>query len=380
MMLSTHSDRLERWLGAAEVARISRAMAQPKGTPWYGPPIRVAVPGHVWATADGDFVGPIRAGQVVSLFEQQFERWTKKIIPRWSRRQWAQANMAGFGSLSDLIAEATQGGKAQVLNFNKTLNTQVQFGAGSAWRVGPQPAAGANGGTPPDNSSLGRCTSATTGAMPFVNAASGDYMHFVSAFVNHSAGGALLLYDRLYHLLKTMNSTSTEAVTGTPGRYQNTTTTAADYIGGNFAFVEVGATQLAATAHNWTVCTYTDQAGNASTFPSMTGNSAGIIDRLDHPLASWFMPLESGDSGVKAFTQLQCSAAVATGIIVFVIGHPIMWTPNLIATQMFAVDGVNGGPFQMSRIFDDACLAFLNIEPPATTAPTLTGSINIVSG
>ena len=59
--MHTHSDRLERWLGADQVARVSAAM---RG--WYGPPIAVhGVPGAVFATRDGDFIGEIRAGQEV---------------------------------------------------------------------------------------------------------------------------------------------------------------------------------------------------------------------------------------------------------------------------------------------------------------------------
>ena len=54
-------------------------------------------------------------------------------------------------------------------------------------------------------------------------------------------------------------------------------------------------TALAATAHNWTVCTYTDQDGNTgATLPSVTGNSGNIINRLDQPAGTWFCPLASG--------------------------------------------------------------------------------------
>lgn len=52
-MRSTHSQQLERWLGHANVDHLSRSMRN-----WYGPPIAVhGVPGCVYATGDGDFIG-----------------------------------------------------------------------------------------------------------------------------------------------------------------------------------------------------------------------------------------------------------------------------------------------------------------------------------
>ncbi|MEY2875513.1 MAG: hypothetical protein RLZZ373_2884, partial [Pseudomonadota bacterium] len=245
------------------------------------------------------------------------------------------------------------------------------------WRLGNQPAAGAApaaapGGTAPVDS--------TTGGFLFTNPSSPDTQHFTVGYpVASVAGNTLLLYDRLFHVLKTMNSTATEAVTGVPTRYQNQTGGTADYIGGNFLFVEVGGTALAATAHNWTVCLYTDQGGASSTLPSLTGNSAGIVDRLDHPVMQWFAPLETGDVGVKALTQMQCSAAVATGVINFVIGHPIAWMPCPIVNIVCVVDGINTA-FSLQRIFDDACLAFLEINKPSTTATTYNGQFEAVAG
>ncbi len=370
-MLGTHADRLERWLGAGEVARISDSMRS-----WYGPPIAVAgVPGNVWAHRGGDFRGPIRSGQVASLKEYLMHRIEQRI-KRWAHRQWSVANMAGFASASDLLAEATQGGKFQPLLFNKTLGTQAQFGTNSAWRVGPQPAAGAAGSAAPGGRA---CASSTTGALVFNNAASGDYLAFISAFINHSVGGTTLLYDRIFDVAKTMASVATEAVTGVPTRYQSTTTTAQDYIGGNFLFVEVGATALANTAHNWTTCLYNNQLNAGATLPSLVGNALAIADRLDHPLAQWFAPMATGDSGVMKLTKMQCSASVATGLINFVIGHPIAWLTTPIALVTTPIDGFYTA-FQVTRIFDSACLAFLNVMAAQTTSPVIGGQINTVSG
>lgn len=370
-MFSTHSDKLERWLGPNEVDRISGSM---KG--WYGPPIAVAnIPGSkVYATADGDFIGEIAAGGMMSLFEFQLDR-IKRAFTRWNRRQLHQFNM-GFTSLSDLIAEASSG-KRQELFYQKVGTTGVLNATNSLFRVGNQPAAGSAASAAPGGIAP---TSATTGALPFNNATGGDTLHFVSGNTLSSvAANSLLLYDRIFAVAKTMNSAATEAVTGVPTRYQNTTAGTADSAEGNFLFIECGSA-LAATAHNWTVCQYTDQSNNATiSLPSVTGNSSNIVNRLDMQAGRWFCPLETGNTGIKALTQMQCSAAVASGTIDFVIGHPIAWLPCPVANMICVADGINSA-FNLARIFDNACLAFLEVCKGSTTATTYTGGVTAVSG
>lgn len=374
---SVHSDRLERWLGKDEIDRISAAMTGdghdiPR---WYGPPIGVGnVPGKVYATADGDFIGKIDGGGFMGLLEQKLEL-SRLVFKRWRRNQRRTFN-AGFSRLSDLISEATAGNKSRYFSFSKTGTTGVVNVTNTLWFVGAQPAAGAAaaaapGGTVP--------TDATTGAFIFSNPDTGDTQHFVTGWpVASVAANTLLLYDRIFSVTKTMNSTGTEAVTGVPTRYQSTTITDPDYIGGNFLMIETR-TVLAATGHNWTVCTYLDQANASSTLPSVTGNSGAIVNRLDQPAGQWFCPLETGDTGIKALTQMQCSAAVATGNIDFTIGHPIAWMPCPVANMVAVVDGINSA-FSLTRIFDDAALAFLEVCKPATTATTYTGQFKTVAG
>lgn len=372
--LSTHSERLERWMGRDALERVSDAM---KG--WYGPPIAVhGVPGRVFAHRGGDFRGEIRDGFEMSNLDraQDLLKRVRRGLRRASMRQHLQM-AAGFASLGDLISEATAGGKRYEYKFQKVGPTGVTSVTSSLWRVGNQPSAGAAGSAAPG----GRApTDATAGAFPFTNPTSGDTQHFVAGFPLASvAGNTLLLYDRIFDVAKTMNSAAAEAVTGVPTRYQSTTGTNDDYIGGNFGFVEVGGTALAATAHNWASCTYKDQADAASTLPSLTGNASAIVDRLDHPTNQWFAPLEAGDVGIKAWTNIQCSAAVATGAINFVIGHPIAWMPCPLANIVCGADGINTA-FNLARIFDDAALAFLEVIKPSATATTYTGSFTGVAG
>ena len=66
MANSTHSGRLERWLGKDKLESLSASMAD-----WYGPPIAVAgVPGSVFIHKGGDFRGEIRDGFEMSVLDR----------------------------------------------------------------------------------------------------------------------------------------------------------------------------------------------------------------------------------------------------------------------------------------------------------------------
>ena len=361
-----HSQRLERWLGTERIEQLSRDF---RG--WYGPPVNLTdVPGSVWVTKGGEFVGDFNRG-FFSCAADSFADHLKRLWTESGRVQHGMA-AAGFTSISDALSRAS-GGFSQNLNGNiaKSGSTGVVGVASSLWRVGTQPAAGAAGSAAPGGRSP---TSTTTGAMAFTNPAAGTLRLTGADFSASIINNSLLIYDRFFDVAKTMNSTATEAVTGTPTRWQSTTTTSEDYIGGNFCFVEVGGTALAATAHNWTVCTYADQAAAASSFPSMTGNSGAIVDRLDHPVNSWFMPLESGDSGVQKLTQMQCSAAVATGAVNFVLGHPIGVMSFPVINSLLPFDWLTNRK-QAPYIPASACIALLELPKPATSATTYNGMI-----
>lgn len=363
-----HAARLERWLGCERVEMLSRSFRE-----WYGPPVHlIDVPGSVKVAAGGDFVGTFDRGYFAGALDNLAE-----IIRRAGRVRHGTL-AAGFASVSDALSRATQG-YGQSLNgaqIQKVGPTGVVAVTSSLFGLGNSPSAGANAGNAPGGTV---CTSATAGAMGLIDAAGSDTLHLVGADMSASVvNNALLLYDRLFAVNKTMASTATEAVTGVPTRYQSTTPGAADYAGGNFLFVEVGGTALAATAHNWTTCLYNDQGNAASTLPSLTGNSGAIVRRLDHPVNQFFAPLAAGDVGVKALTQMQCSASVATGVVNFVIGHCIgtMAFPIANFTTPFNwLTNKNQGP----RIFNGACLALLELNKPATTATNYLGQIYVTS-
>ena len=369
---SPNASRVERWLGAEKANQVSSYMEG-----WYGPPINLRdVPGSLWVGPDGDFCGSFERG----AFSSAADALGDHLTTMWERASRAVREQeavfgAGFSSISDALAKASTG-SGQVINISKTGPTGVVGVTSSLWRLGAQPAAGTTPSTAPGGNAADRTT---TGALAQNNPSTGT-LHLVGADMSASViNNCLLLYDRIFHVAKTINSTATEAVSGAPSRYTSTTAGAADSAEGNFLFVEVGGTALAATAHNWTTCLYTDEAGNtAQTLPSLTGNASAIVDRLDHPVNSWFAPLASGDKGIKALTQMQCSALVATGAVNFVIGHPIGFMVFPIINSMLPFDWLTNRN-QAPRIFDSACLALLEMPKPSTTATVYTGTFQFLN-
>lgn len=363
----THSGRLARWLGEEQVAHFSGLVRD-----WYGPPIALAgVPGSVYACAGGDFAGEVRGGAEVSAVDRAVMRHRQAERERFRYRAILrrQAGMAGLSSVGQIRA-AMYKGKGARYDFSKVADSSAS--AASLWAQPDLPPAGASAANAPGGEAP---TSATVGAFPYANPISGLQRFFIEGAAGARNSGAgwfpssTLLYDRIFSVNKTMNSTATEAVTGVPTRYQSTTRGDPDFAGGNFLFPEV-LTVLANTAHNWTVCTYTDQNGNAgATLPLITGVPGlpfGAVDMetsVSTPGPSWFAPLASGDDGIKALTQMQCSALVATGAVNFTIGHPIAFLPWMTKNLPFSGGFVSA--FSMARIFDEACLALLHTPTAA---------------
>ena len=390
MLKHTHSDRLERWLGADKVAAISAHFKD-----FYWPVPVHGVPGNVRVMPGGDFTGEINGGaflsasdgaatvlkKIRSAAESRARRNNRLgVLADLIRAEDARILSVGAFASVDAVIAAYTGGKGQTMVFAKTgVASNAMGNSNDLWTRAGMPVAGAAGSAAPGGVAP---TSGTAGNLGFKNLGAANSGHYLNWSLGASViNNSLLLYDRLFAVVKTMNSTGTEAVTGVPTRYQSGTAGNNDYIGGNFCFPANPTTVLAATGHNWTVCQYTDQdSGTSNSFPSVAGVSACVVGGIDLAAGqgSWFMPLASGDIGVKALTQMQCSAAVATGTIDFVIGHPIAVNACPVANIACLDDGLYTS-LNLTSILDGACLSFIELPKPATTATTYSGNVRAVS-
>lgn len=362
----THASKLERWLGKEEVEHISKLNKD-----WYGPPIPISgVPGKVFVTAGGDFVGPILGGHYASVLDYKADQ-INKAFKRYVHK--APNTLHGFSSLSDLISEATTGGKRQDFWFNKAGTVAGSTGQPmDLWNVGAYPPAGGVGGTSGTGSVP---TNATSGAIPFANPAGGDTLHFTTGYLTASTVNTLLMYDRIWHMTynhATAVSTTVDAA-NRPSRYTGTSSS------GNFFCGNV-TTALSATAHNITV-TYVDQDTNtAEAAAAYAAPVSAAANRLSLLSPRWFLPLNSNDSGIQYATIVaQSTITSVTGVTTWFIGHPLAFLPAPIANLMSIIDGINSA-FNLVEIKSNACLAFLEMPKTAVTATTYNGSITLVSG
>jgi hypothetical protein len=394
----THSDRLERWLGKDNVERVSREFKS-----FYWPVPLHGVPGNVYVMPGGDFAGEIKAGSFMSAADGAaltIQRIKARIDSRLRSNKALMAladmlraedrRLASIGAFAsiDAIVAAYTGGKGQALNFAKTGVASNAIGnSNDLWSRAGQPAAGAAGSAAPGGKAW---ASSDAGALGFRNLGTANTGHYLNwslaaSIINNS----LMLYDRLFSVAagNALTTGAEIAVTGVPTRYQSTTATDKDYIGGNFAFPACITTVLANTGHNWDAgggagvgMQYTDQASASSNFPVATGVAACVVGGIDLAAGqnSWFAPLASGDVGIKALTNMSGSAAVATGVLDWVIGHPIAVNACPIANIACLDDGLYTA-LNLTAIFDNACLSFIELPKPAATATTYSGLLRAVS-
>jgi hypothetical protein len=385
-MKSTHSQKLENWLGLEHCESLS---AQFKDFYW---PVKVnGIPGDIYIFPGGDFGGEIQVGSFSNKHDSAAAamRGVLNKAVRKAKHNKALATLAemirigdrrmlsvgAFASVDAAVAAFTAG-KAQTMLFSKTgTASNAVPSSNDMWTKAGTPGVGAAGAAAPGGTVP---TSASTGAFAFKNIGVANGGHYLNWLLNASvATNSLLLYDRLWSGAKTMNSTAAENYTGVPTRYQNTTPGTIDYIGGNFLFPSNPTTVLPLTAHNWNG-QYTDDAGTATqAFLQATGVSGCVQGGVDLGSGKWFVDLATGDTGIKALTQATCSVLVATGTIDFVIGHPIAVNICPIANMGSLDDGVYT-TINLSFILDNACLTFMEMTKPSTTATNYSGILRVV--
>lgn len=394
---ATHSDKLERWLGAEQVKAISYNFGK-----FYWPVKLNGVPGEVYVMPGGDFAGEIKAGAFMDKNDAAavvMRRLLKKaeakvrehkalglLIEMIRANDNRMASIGAFASVDAVIAAFT-GGKGQQMVFSKTGVASNAIGnSNDLWTRAGMPVAGAAGAAAPGGTVP---TSSTTGNLGYKNLGTAGTGHYLNWSLSASViNNSLLLYDRLFAVAagNALTTGAEIAVTGVPTRYQNGTAGNDAYIGGSFMFPANPTTVLAATGHNWDAgggagvgMRYTNQDSVATNLPVCTGVSACVVGGIDLAAGqtSWFAPLATGDVGVKNIINMSASAAVATGTIDWCIGHPIAINACPIANISCLDDGLYTS-MNLQHIEDNACLSFIELPKPATTATSYSGIVRAV--
>ena len=258
-------------------------------------------------------------------------------------------------SLDQLLAASNQ-----LKSFGKVSMTAKAAGTfQSLWTAAGLPAAGAN----PASLAMVIPTSATAGALPFVNPATGlSYISKISS--SQQTIGTLILYDRIAHS-SGLNGTLTTAQ-AVNGAALTRHTTGEDVE----LFLEVY-TATGATASSVTI-SYTNSAGVA-------GRTTPAVAMQVTPVAGQMLPipLQSGDTGIRSVQSVTLSSSTATaGNFGITLVKRIAEIPITVAGTGVVLD-----PFALGfpQIAKDACLSFMVVTSTTTTG-FITGTINIAQG
>ena len=229
----------------------------------------------------------------------------------------------------------------------------------SLWTAAGLPTAGVAAGTATGLAP----TSATAGALPFVNPSSG--LSYLSKIGNsQQTVGTLILYDRLVHT-STLNGTLTTAQTVNSAALTRHTTGEDVEL-----FLEVY-TATGATASNVTI-SYTNSAGVA-------GRTTPAVAMQVTPVAGQMLPipLQSGDTGIRSVQSVTLSSSTATaGNFGITLVKRIAEIPITVAGTGVVLD-----PFALGfpEIENNACLSFMVVTSTTSTG-FITGTINIAQG
>lgn len=259
-------------------------------------------------------------------------------------------------SLDGLIAANNQ-----LLSFGKASATAKAAGSfHSLWTAAGLPTAGAAAG-----SAAGvACTSATTGAMPFVNPTGGALTYLSKISNTMQTIGTLILYDRLVH---------TSALSGTVATAQtvNSAALTRQTSGVGVQLFLEWYTATGSTGVNVTA-SYTNSDGTAGRTTVSTAIVASPVAGMILPL-----PLQAGDLGVRSVQSVTLSATTGTaGNFGITLVKRIAEIPVSLANTGVVLDPFALG---MPKIDDNACLAFMELVSTTSTG-FITGTINLAQG
>lgn len=277
-----------------------------------------------------------------------------------------------FASFSALIAAAS-GGKLQTLMFTKAGTAGTVGRSNSLWNVGAWPAAAGTGGTTGTGAAR---TRTSTGALAQQNPGTADTLHVIGGTFQGSVGTQMLLiYDHLWDMTHTMtvDPRSCDAA-NPPTRYQTAALAPGNFLSGLVTTVLPAATPTV-------TFDYVDQDGNAVTGSALsTIASAAAVNTVPFTAPNWFYPLAATDQGLRTMgnsaNAVNLSAAMASGVVSWFIGHPLLLVPIPTANVPVIIDGINSA-LALDTIYDNACIALMELTKGATTATNWWGALQL---
>lgn len=299
--------------------------------------------------------------------------------------------MPGFSSMDDFISETTVNGKFLRIDWNKNFLPTTAATIGE-WhclaRGGGNPAADSlyNTGTNLAFQATSDSTANTGGILHGGNVST-DTKHIINASAYSAAVTTMPSVAMLIDLLGFYRVTS---VTTTGDQATNNSVTIPRYTDGAgvqaFAW-NTNATPMGAATPNLRL-TYTDSDGNAgnltpATLPACKSAAAnGLILYSGTGAGKYgpFIPLASGDKGIRSIQQINLSASYLSGEFSVGLCRPLLTLPMTTQGVACERDLMNQIP-SLPRIYDGANLIWLLYSGAATpTNSAFYGHLDVAWG
>ena len=281
--------------------------------------------------------------------------------------------MAGFTSQDDIINSLTVSGRGYRADWQKSTFTPTAHTAGmwySLFRGGGNPGADTILGTG-TNLAFQALTDATTNATGIPHGGNvGGFKVLLNAAAQTAAATTapcvLMLVDLLgFYPITTVTTTGDQAL--------NNTVTLPRYTDGAGvqAFLTPSTVMGAGTPN--IRLTYTNSGGTAGNLTPATlpiGNTAAPVTQIVYSGTGAgkfgpFIPLATGDAGIRSVQQFNLSASYVSGVLNLVLCKPLMTLPITTLGVTAERDLVNQFA-SMPKVYDGACLAWLMLAGAAT--------------
>jgi hypothetical protein len=294
--------------------------------------------------------------------------------------------MAGFNSQDDMINQVSTNGKFYRADWQKSTFATTAQTAGLWYSLQR------GGGNPPADTILGTGTNLAFQALSDTTAGAAGIPHggnvgggtgfkvLLNAAAQTAAATTAPCVLMLVDLLGFYPITS---VTTTTAQTLNNTVTLPRYTDGAGvqAFL-TPSTVMGAATPNLSI-NYTNSAGTAGRATPTTlpiGNTAAAVTSIVYSGTGAgkfgpFMPLQSGDAGIRSVQSITISASYVSGVLNLVLCKPLMTMPITTLGVTAERDLVNQF-MAMPKVYDGACLAWLMLAGSATpTASPLSGHL-----
>ncbi|MBX9912403.1 MAG: hypothetical protein K2Y25_00755 [Pseudomonadaceae bacterium] len=281
--------------------------------------------------------------------------------------------MAGFSSQDAMINEISVNGKFNRADWQKSTFATTAQAAGLWYNLqqgGGNPAAATvlGGGT---NLAFQALTDATAGGGGIPHGGNvGNFKHLLNVAAQTAAAtvapAVLMLVDMLgFYPITTVTTTGAQTLNNSVAlpRYAN---------GAGVQALLVPSTVMGAATPNISLG-YTNSAavaGRATPATLPIGNSAAAVTSIVYSGTGAgkfgpFMPLQSGDAGIKSVESINLSASYLSGVLNLMLCKPLLTLPITTLGVTAERDLVNQF-MSMPKVYDGACLQWLMLAGAAT--------------